>query len=53
VFDVFTALAVVFDNDGAAIGYTKEEAEDVAYLMNVQDRLRVPRLISLWAKIIA
>jgi hypothetical protein len=40
VFDVFTGLPVVFGNAGAAIGYTKGEAEDVAYLMNVQDRLR-------------
>ncbi|WP_181147685.1 hypothetical protein [Ensifer aridi] len=35
-----TGLPVVFGNEGAAIGYTKGEAEDVAYLMNVHDSLK-------------
>ncbi|WP_181150079.1 hypothetical protein [Ensifer aridi] len=40
MFDVFTGLPVVVGNEGAAIGYTKEEAEDVVYLMNVHDSLK-------------
>ncbi|WP_164833249.1 hypothetical protein [Sinorhizobium meliloti] len=40
MFDVFTVLPVVFGNKGAAIGYTKGEAEDVAYLMNIHDSLK-------------
>jgi hypothetical protein len=40
VFDVFTGLPVVFGNEGAALGYTKGKAEDVAYLMNVHDSLK-------------
>lgn len=40
VFDVFTGLPVAFANEGAAIDYTKGEAEDVARLLNIHDNLK-------------
>jgi hypothetical protein len=40
VFDVFTGLPVAAGDEGAASGYTSGEAEDVAYLMNINDAIK-------------